>query len=147
MFNFRPKKFKKFHKVKLTHKNNVIFRQKPSYGQYLIKSIDAFDFTVSQIMVCRSLITKLIKAENKSLVTKGSNICYSRGIAYTYGFITIEWENFYSRTFEKSNYEGCNYKSRYCHCCVYNKPYNDIFKSISVCCCDFTCFYSQKCRN
>lgn len=65
MFHFRPKKFKKFHKKDLTYKNNVIHRQNPSYGSFIIKSLDFFDFKAHQVSTCKALITKYLKAENK----------------------------------------------------------------------------------
>jgi ribosomal protein L16/L10AE len=79
MFHFRPKKFNKFHKVKVTYKNRVIYRQKPKYGEYLIKSLDFFDFTTSQILVCKALITKLLKAENKKLLGYEESLSYNQG--------------------------------------------------------------------
>lgn len=80
MYHFRPKKFKKFHKKSINYKNSVIFRQQPSYGSFLIKSLDFFDFTVPQIMVCRGLITKILKAENKKLMAKSHYINYCSGV-------------------------------------------------------------------
>lgn len=79
MFHFRPKKFKKFHKHSVSHKNSVIFRQNPVYGTYMIKSLDFFDFTVPQILACKALITKLLKAENKVITSKLTNVQYSNG--------------------------------------------------------------------
>lgn len=79
MYHFRPKKFKKFHKKAINYKNGVIFRQRPTYGHFLIKSQDFFDFTVPQIMVCRSLITKVLKFENKKLMAKSHYINYLSG--------------------------------------------------------------------
>ena len=58
------KQFKKFHRF-LPLKGELQSRQKYTYGNYAIRSLDSFVFRKNQIEACKKAILKILKQENK----------------------------------------------------------------------------------